>query len=139
MTNNRVAMRITCAAALALFVQSCCALSYAEWRKNVLSFNPGALQPQCKKVFKACNVKLLSLVGVMEALRQKWEEYTAVPCVKEFLSRSFPDFSEECSMSGMYGDSIKCMMSREALAVVGKKNEEAVAPAFKCLIDNALP
>ncbi|XP_065305776.1 uncharacterized protein [Dermacentor albipictus] len=64
-------------------------------------------------VFKACNVKLISLVGVMEVLKQHWEEYTAVPCVKGMLSRAFPDFSEECSMSGSYGN--------------------------KCLIDNALP
>ncbi|KAL1419337.1 hypothetical protein MTO96_005417 [Rhipicephalus appendiculatus] len=112
MTNNRCAIT-TCAAVLALLVQGCCAITYAEWRKNILSFNPGTLQPQCKKVFKACNVKLFSLIGVMEALKQNWEEYTAVPCVKGMLSRAFPDFSEECSMSGSYGN--------------------------KCLIDNALP
>ncbi|XP_050026367.1 uncharacterized protein [Dermacentor andersoni] len=133
----RSAVGLACV--LVLVVEACCAVTFAEWRKNLMSVNPGSLQPQCKKVFKACNVKLISLVGVMEALKQHWEEYTAVPCVKGMLSRAFPDFSEECSMSGFYGNSIKCMQSPEAFAVIGKKQQEAVAPAFKCLIDNALP
>ncbi|XP_054921785.1 uncharacterized protein [Dermacentor andersoni] len=107
----RSAVGLACV--LVLVVEACCAVTFAEWRKNLMSVNPGSLQPQCKKVFKACNVKLISLVGVMEALKQHWEEYTAVPCVKGMLSRAFPDFSEECSMSGFYGN--------------------------KCLIDNALP
>ncbi|XP_049528750.1 uncharacterized protein LOC119460597 isoform X2 [Dermacentor silvarum] len=122
----RSAVALACG--LALLAEACCAVTFAEWRKNLMSVNPGLLKPQCKKVFKACNVKLISLVGVMEVLKQRWEEYTAVPCVKGMLSKAFPDFSEECSMSGFYGK-----------AVIGKKQAEAVAPAFKCLIDNALP
>ncbi|XP_075553199.1 uncharacterized protein LOC142585953 isoform X2 [Dermacentor variabilis] len=105
----RSAVGLACV--LALLAEACCTVTFAEWRKNLMNINPGSLQPQCKKVFKACNVKLISLVGVMEALKQHWEEYT----------------------------SIKCMQSPEAFAVIGKKQQEAVAPAFKCLIDNALP
>ncbi|KAK8786674.1 hypothetical protein V5799_023559 [Amblyomma americanum] len=135
----QMSVPVVLACSLALFLEGCYGITFADYRKSVLSINPGALQPQCKKVFKNCSIKMVSLITVMDVLKQRWDEYTAIPCVKEFLSRSFPDFSEECAMSGYYGKSIKCMMSPEAMAIIGKKNEDSLAPAFKCLIDNALP
>ncbi|XP_077539563.1 uncharacterized protein LOC144152204 isoform X2 [Haemaphysalis longicornis] len=124
---------------LVVLVERASATTFAEFRKNLLSVNPGVLTPQCRKVFKNCSVKMFSLMSILDVLKQRWDEYSAIPCINHMLATGFPNFNSECSMSGHYGQSVQCMMSPEALAIAGKKNEENILPAFKCLIDNASP
>ncbi|KAG0439631.1 hypothetical protein HPB47_016574, partial [Ixodes persulcatus] len=105
-------------------------ISHAEFKKRLLSVNPGLLTPQCKKIFKNCSVKMLSLLSVIDGLKQRWDEYLAVPCVKTMLEHHFPDYSVECAASGRYGESMKCIASPEATAFVDPKRVAGLMDAI---------
>ncbi|CAN7983313.1 unnamed protein product [Ixodes pacificus] len=115
-------------------------ISATEFKKRLLSFNPAQMTPQCRKVFKNCSLKMIGLMGLLDVMKNRWEEYTSVPCVKEMLAHHFPDYSLECSRSGHYGQARLRHSSRpEATAFLDAKHAESLASGIKCLLDNSLP
>ncbi|CAN8018208.1 unnamed protein product [Ixodes persulcatus] len=122
-----------------LVVDSQAVVSYSQFRKKLLSVNPATLTPQCRKVFKNCSVKMIGLVGLLDVIKNRWEDYIAVPCVKTMLANNFPDYSRECTRSGNYGQAIACLGGPEATAFLDASHFEALASGIKCLLDNSLP
>ncbi|KAH7947408.1 hypothetical protein HPB52_011667 [Rhipicephalus sanguineus] len=80
------------------------ALSFSEYRKRLFAFNPATLTPQCRLVFQKCATKLLSMVHLLENVSKRWKDYESIPCMKSSFDRGFPDYKQECSKSGLYGD-----------------------------------
>ncbi|KAG0418714.1 hypothetical protein HPB47_004650 [Ixodes persulcatus] len=113
--------------------------SATEFKKRLLSFNPAEMTPQCRKVFKNCSLKMIGLIGLLDVMKNRWEEYTSVPCVKVMLAHHFPDYSLECSRSGHYGQAVSCLGGPEATAFLDAKHAESLASGIKCLLDNSLP
>ncbi|CAN7993428.1 unnamed protein product [Ixodes hexagonus] len=116
-------------------------ITAAEFKKRLLSFNPAKMTPQCRKIFKNCSMKMFGLLGLLEVIDKRWEEYIAIPCVKTMLQNNFPDFTLECSRSGLYGQasSIRCLLGPEVTAFIGQKHVETLADGMKCVLDNSLP
>uniref|UniRef100_A0A6B0UT10 Putative secreted protein n=1 Tax=Ixodes ricinus TaxID=34613 RepID=A0A6B0UT10_IXORI len=113
--------------------------SHAEFKKRLLSVNPALMTPQCRKVFRSCSMKMLGLLGLLDVIKDRWDEYTAVPCVKTMLENNYPDYTIECSRSGRYGESISCLESPEATAFLDEKHKDSLESGIKCLLDNSLP
>ncbi|CAN7983315.1 unnamed protein product [Ixodes pacificus] len=122
-----------------LVMDSQAVVSYSEFRKKLLSVNPGTLTPQCRKVFKNCSVKMIGLIGLLDVIKNRWEDYIAVPCVKVMLAHNFPDYSHECTRSGDYGQAVTCLGGPEATAFLDANHAEALASGIKCLLENSLP
>ncbi|XP_075553197.1 uncharacterized protein LOC142585951 isoform X3 [Dermacentor variabilis] len=83
------------------------ALSFKDYRKRLLSFNPAALTPQCRIVFQKCAPKLLSMVHVLDNVSKRWKEYEAV----------------------------RCQLTDEVMDVYIERSK--LAPALECLLENA--
>ncbi|XP_029836707.2 uncharacterized protein LOC115320713 [Ixodes scapularis] len=113
--------------------------SHAEFKKRLLSVNPAVMTPQCRKVFRSCSVKMFGLVGLLDVMKDRWDEYTAIPCVKTMLERNYPDYTLECSRSGRHGEFIRCLASPEATASLNEKQKDSLDSGIKCLLDNSLP
>ncbi|XP_075750928.1 uncharacterized protein LOC142817655 isoform X2 [Rhipicephalus microplus] len=112
------------------------AITFNEYRKRLFAFSPATLTPQCRLVFQKCAAKLLSMVHILENVSKRWDDYESIPCMRSSFDRGFPDYKQECSKSGLYGDNshfqaVRCQLSEEALEVF-KENSK-----LECLLENA--
>ncbi|CAN7993432.1 unnamed protein product [Ixodes hexagonus] len=122
-----------------LLTESEALTSHAEFKRRMLSFNPTKLTAHCKKVFRSCGTKMFALIGLLDVIKDRWEEYNDVPCVKIMMANNYPDYTLECSRSGRYGQFIGCVASPEATAFLDDKHLEPLRSALNCLLDNSLP
>ncbi|KAL3215052.1 hypothetical protein MRX96_006637 [Rhipicephalus microplus] len=111
------------------------AITFNEYRKRLFAFSPATLTPQCRLVFQKCAAKLLSMVHILENVSKRWDDYESIPCMRSSFDRGFPDYKQECSKSGLYGDVVRCQLSEEVLEVFKEKSK--LVPALECLLENA--
>ncbi|XP_042147286.1 uncharacterized protein LOC121046380 [Ixodes scapularis] len=123
-----------------LVTESQGAMTHAEFKKRVLSVNPALMKPQCKKIFKSCSMKMFSLIGALDDLKDRWEEYIALPCVKAMLDKNYPDYSLECTANGEYGESVNCIDTAEAKSFVTDSHrrslEIAIVSGITLIVNN---
>ncbi|XP_077541841.1 uncharacterized protein LOC144153941 [Haemaphysalis longicornis] len=120
-----------------LFVANVDAKTFNEFRKELLTFNPATLKPQCKTVFSKCGPKLFSMISVLDNVNKRWKEFESAPCMKQLFADGYPDYSQDCSKDGLYGRGANCLLTEEILDVFGEKDK--IKPALQCLLDNAKP
>ncbi|XP_049528328.1 uncharacterized protein LOC119462029 isoform X1 [Dermacentor silvarum] len=104
------------------------ALNFKDYRKRLFAFNPATLTPQCRIVFQKCAPKLLSMVHVLDNVSKRWKEYESIPCMKNVFDRGFPDYKQDCSKSGLYGDAVRCQLTDEVMDVYVERSK--LAPAL---------
>ncbi|XP_077539142.1 uncharacterized protein LOC144151859 [Haemaphysalis longicornis] len=126
---------LVCLACFGLLLDPAEATSFNEYRKALLSVNPLTLTPQCRIVFQKCAAKLVSMISVLDNVSKRWEEYQSIPCIKKALAGGFPDYTQDCTKTGKYGEGVVCQLTDEVLEVYGDKNK--MKPALQCLLDNA--
>lgn len=68
------------------YVETSAAMSYSEFRKRILNFNPVTFTPHCRKVFKNCGSRMISLMSVLEVLKPRWDQFV----VSFYIDAFFP-------------------------------------------------
>ncbi|XP_077487088.1 uncharacterized protein LOC144098373 [Amblyomma americanum] len=114
-------------------------ISFADFRKGIISVNPAKMTPQCRKVLKNCVSKMMALMPYLDVLGQHWDDFS-VPCVKQRLVGTFPDYSHDCTRSGEFGQAWTCLTDPVTLAALGSENSgrySLIMDAQQCAMENS--